>query len=69
MWQPVFILEKIKGGVPQWSALGPLLFLAYMNTLPSIINAGTLLQYANDTTLICSGSTFTSTAAVMNSWL
>ena len=55
----------MKGDVPQGSALGPLLFLVYMNTLPSIINAGTLLQYADDTTLIFSGSTFTSAAAVM----
>ena len=38
-----------------------------MNTLPSVITAGTLLQYADDTTLICtsSGSNAVSTAAVM----
>ena len=62
-------LGKIKGGILQGSALSPLLFLMYVNTLPSIINAGTLLQYADDTTLICSGSTFTSAATVMNSQL
>ena len=58
--------QKMKGGIPQGSALGPLLFLVYMNTLPSIITAGTLLQYADDTTLICSGSTSTIVAATMN---
>ena len=41
----------------QGSALGPLLFLVYMNSLPSQVTQGLLLQYADDTTLICSGST------------
>ena len=45
----------MKGGIPQGSALGPLLFLIYMNTLPDVVDDGVLLQYADDTTLICSG--------------
>ena len=56
----------MKGGIPQGSALGPLLFLIYMNTLPSVVTAGTLLQYADDTTLICSGASSASTAIMMN---
>ena len=44
----------MKGGIPQGSALGPLLFLIYMNALPDVVD-GVLLQYADDTTLICSG--------------
>ena len=46
----------MKGGIPQGSALGPLLFLNYMNiSLPSVLDDGLLLQYADDTTLICPG--------------
>ena len=39
--------------VPQGSALGPLLFLIHVNEIPM---QGTLLQYADDTTLICTGT-------------
>ena len=45
----------MKGGIPQGSTLGPLLFLIYMNTLPDVIDDGVLLQYADDTTLNCFG--------------
>ena len=48
---------EMRGGIPQGSALGVLQFLVYMNSLPSQVTQGLLLQYADDTTLICSSST------------
>lgn len=59
----------MKGGIPQGSALRPLLFLIYMNTLPSVISDALLLQYADDTTLVCSGPDPAATAYIMNQQL
>jgi len=59
----------MKGGIPQGSALGPLLFLVYVNDLLSQVSGGILLQYADDTTLICSASDTQETASLMNSHL
>jgi len=56
----------MKGGIPQGSALGPLLFLLYINTLPSVITSGVIQQYADDTTLICSGPSPSEVAATLN---
>ena len=48
----VSLWSLVKGGVSQGSALGPLLFLIYVNAMPSLVKCGRLLQFADDTTLI-----------------
>ena len=50
--------SQVNGGIPQGSALGPLLFLTYVNEMPSQVCYGKLLQYADDIALICSSTDF-----------
>ena len=59
----------MRAGIPQGSALGPLLFLIYVNSLPSQVTDGVLLQYTDDTTLVCSGTSSLAAAKVMNQQL
>ena len=59
----------MRKGIPQGSALCPLLFLiyvTYVNGLPSQVPGGLLLWYADNTTLICSAPDATDGAELMN---
>lgn len=47
--------KVLKYGVPQGSILGPLIYLLYVNSMPSIIKNSKVYMYADDTVLAVSG--------------
>ena len=44
-------LQKVTCGVPQESILGPILFIIYMNNLPTFVQEANVTMYAGDTSL------------------
>ncbi len=40
--------DDIDVGVAQWSVLGPLLFIVFINDLPSMVNKWKITLYADD---------------------
>ena len=46
-------LNHISVGVPQGSTIGPIMFLIYINDLPSVLEHSSCIMYADDTVLYC----------------
>jgi hypothetical protein len=46
---------ELRHGIPQGSALGPLLFLLFINDLPLNIQGAKLVLFADDTNLLITG--------------
>ena len=53
------------GGIAPGSSLGPLIFLVYVNQIPSQVSNDGLLQFVDDTCLFCSADSPTDVTAML----
>ena len=58
--------QPITHGVPQWSVLGPLLFLIYINNLNHVVKHSTVRHFADGTNLLYSISSLKSINKYIN---
>jgi hypothetical protein len=59
-------LKLIKAGVPQGSALGPVLYLLYINDVPATLNSA-MAMFADDTAVMAIGETVESSTRKLQS--
>ena len=56
----------VKTGKPRGSVLGPILFTLFTNDLPAAITMGSLIMYADDTSMFCIGESVDAAIASLN---
>ncbi len=58
----------LRAGVPQGSVFGPLLFLLYMNDLPSVSPSDKFILFADDTTCVTSSKSLQTACDRISVW-
>ena len=59
-------ISSVEIGVPQGSILGPLLFIIYVNELPTISSALSCIQFADDTSIFIRGRSLPRITSILN---